>query len=102
MGALARVKLHYCNLPSLLESVNAPIYGTFLDGTNMYQETLTAHGLIIMGNEGNGVSPQVAAKVNKRLYIPNYPAERETSESLNVAMATGIICAEFRRRITNA
>jgi TrmH family RNA methyltransferase len=55
-----------------------------------------------MGNEGNGVSPQVAAKVNKRLYIPNYPAERETSESLNVAMATGIICAEFRRRITNA
>ena len=102
MGALARVKLHYCNLPSLLESVDAPIYGTFLDGTNMYQEALTPHGLIIMGTEGHGVSSQVAAKVNKRLYIPNYPAERETSESLNVAMATGIICAEFRRKSTNA
>lgn len=99
MGALARVKLHYCHLPSLILSLgDVPVYGTFLDGTNMYNESLTSHGLIVMGNEGNGVSDEVASLVNKRLYIPNYPPQRETSESLNVAMATGIVCAEFRRR----
>ena len=65
----------------------------------MYEKELTPHGLIVMGNEGNGVSAEVANLVNERLYIPNYPPQRETSESLNVAMATGIICAEFRRRM---
>ena len=100
MGALARVKIHYCHLPSLLTSLGElPIYGTFLDGENIYAETLSPHGLIIMGNEGNGISPEVASCVNKRLLIPNYPPQRETSESLNVATATAIICAEFRRRV---
>ena len=99
MGALARVKLHYCDLPSLIASLaDIPVYGTFLDGDNMYEKELTSHGLIVMGNEGNGVSAEVGRLVNERLYIPNYPPQRETSESLNVAMATGIICAEFRRR----
>lgn len=103
MGALARVKLHYCNLPALISSLgNVPVYGTFLDGENMYEKTLSAHGLIVMGNEGNGVSEEVARLVNERLYIPNYPPQRATSESLNVAMATGIVCAEFRRRVTSA
>ena len=102
MGALARVKLHYCHLPSLIASLgNVPVYGTFLDGVNMYQEKLTNHGLIVMGNEGKGVGLEVTNLVNKRLYIPNYPPQRETSESLNVAMATGIVCAEFRRRVTS-
>lgn len=99
MGALARVKLHYCHLSSLITSLNdTPIYGTFLDGENIYDKELSSHGLIVMGNEGNGISAEVAKLVNERLYIPNYPPQRETSESLNVAMATGIICAEFRRR----
>ncbi len=102
MGALARVKLHYCHLPSLIASLDVPVYGTFLDGVDMYEENLTNHGLIVMGNEGNGIGDEVGMLVNKRLYIPNYPPQRETSESLNVAMATGIICAEFRRRITSA
>ena len=101
MGALARVKVHYCNLPALITSLQAPVYGTFLDGVNIYKETLSSNGLIIMGNEGNGITEKVETLVNKRLYIPNYPPHRETSESLNVAMATGIICAEFRRRITD-
>lgn len=102
MGALARVKLHYCNLPSLIASLgDVPVYGTFLDGKNIYGEDLGTYGLIVMGNEGNGVSQEVADMVNKRLYIPNYPPQRETSESLNVAMATGIVCAEFRRRDAN-
>ena len=56
MGALARVKLHYCHLPSLIASLgDVPVYGTFLDGENMYGKTLTDHGLIVMGNEGNGI-----------------------------------------------
>ena len=99
MGALARVKLHYCHLPSLIASLgDVPVYGTFLDGENMYGKTLTDHGLIVMGNEGNGIGEEVAKLVNERLYIPNYPPQRETSESLNVAVATAVICAEFRRR----
>lgn len=103
MGALARVKLHYCHLPSLIASLEeAPVYGTFLDGENMYAKELSSHGLIVMGNEGNGVSDEVAKLVNERLYIPNYPPQRETSESLNVAVATAVVCAEFRRRTTNA
>ena len=102
MGALARVKLHYCNLPSMIASLgDVPVYGTFLDGKNIYGEDLGTYGLIVMGNEGKGVSQEVADMVNKRLYIPNYPPKRETSESLNVAMATGIVCAEFRRREVN-
>jgi TrmH family RNA methyltransferase len=52
-----------------------------------------------MGNEGNGISKEIASLVNKRLYIPNYPKGQETSESLNVAVATAVICAEFRRRL---
>ena len=101
MGALPRVKLHYCNLPQLIASLKAetPVYGTFLDGDNMYGKTLSTTGLIVMGNEGNGISAEVGRLINQRLYIPNFPAERETSESLNVAVATAVICAEFRRRI---
>ena len=53
---------------------------------------------LVMGNEGNGVSDEVRALVNKKLYIPNYPTSRDTSESLNVAIATAIVCAEFRRQ----
>ena len=100
MGALARVKMHYCSLPSLIASLeDVPVYGTFLDGKDMYEETLSANGLIVMGNEGNGISKEIASLVNKRLYIPNYPKGQETSESLNVAVATAVICAEFRRRL---
>ena len=103
MGALARVKLHYCHLPSFIASLkDTPVYGTFLDGENMYGKNWSEHGLIVMGNEGNGISDEVGRLVNERLYIPNYPPQRETSESLNVAIATSVICAEFRRRITNA
>jgi TrmH family RNA methyltransferase len=82
-------------LASLDEGI--PVYGTFLDGDNLYGKTLENRGLIVRGNEGKGVSPEVEAHVTERLYIPNYPEGRETSESLNVAIATAIVCAEFRR-----
>lgn len=99
MGALARVKIHYVDLiPFLKSSSSLPIYGTFLDGKNIYSEKITSNGIIIMGNEGNGVSKEVENYVNKRLFIPSYPPNQETSESLNVAVATAIVCAEFRRQ----
>lgn len=101
MGALARVKVHYCSLPQLIDEVkgDVPVYGTFLDGEVIYKEKLSANGLIVMGNEGKGVSAEVEKRIDRRLYIPNYPQERETSESLNVAIATAVVCGEFRRRM---
>ncbi|MBR6973657.1 MAG: RNA methyltransferase [Bacteroidales bacterium] len=100
MGGIARVQVHEADLPELLSRLDKdiPVYGTFLDGENMYGKELENRGLIVMGNEGKGVSKEVAAFVTERLYIPNYPEGRETSESLNVAIATAIVCAEFRRR----
>lgn len=101
MGGIARVKVHYTSLPRFIQSLqDCPVYGTFLDGNNMYNEELTSHGLIVMGNEGNGISQEVSSLINKRLFIPNYPCNRETSESLNVAIATAVVCAEFRRQFT--
>lgn len=100
MGALARVKVHYCDLPELIKTLkDVPVYGTFLNGNVIYSEKLSSNGLIVMGNEGKGVSAEVERLINKRLYIPNYPQERETSESLNVAIATAVVCGEFRRRL---
>jgi len=99
MGAIARVQLHYLPLPAFISSLqDIPVYGTFLDGQNIYEDDLTPNGLIVMGNEGNGISEELRKLISKRLLIPNYPAGRTTSESLNVAVATSIVCAEFRRR----
>lgn len=98
MGALARVAVHTVMLQQELRDLPCPIYGTFLDGDNMYETPLEQRGVIVMGNEGRGVSPEVGSLVSHRLYIPPYPTDCDTVESLNVAMATGIICAEFRRR----
>lgn len=99
MGALARVEVHYCNLLEVLASVKMPLFGTFLDGKDIYGEKLSTNGIIVMGNEGNGISKEIARHISHRLYIPNYPKGSLTTESLNVAIATGIVCAEFRRRM---
>ena len=99
MGALAHVKIHYANLIEYLEKhKDTPVYGTFLDGDNIYKKQLSQNGIIVMGNEGNGIRPETEALINEKLYIPPYPPEHETTESLNVAVATAIICAEFRRK----
>ena len=102
MGAFARVKVHYVPLIPFLEQAkltNIPIYGTFLDGENLYASSLTANGIVVMGNEGNGISDIVANSVSRKINIPSFPPGEVTSESLNVAIATSVICAEFRRRI---
>ncbi len=99
MGGLARVKVCYTDLPTLLDSLEeVPVYGTFLDGGNMYKEVLSETGLIVMGNEGNGIRTEVASRINRRICIPTFPADRLAAESLNVAVATAVVCAEFRRQ----
>ena len=105
MGAIFRVKLHYLDLPSVSKLIleqGGKVYGTFLDGQNMYEKNLdngsTSPVAIVIGNEANGISEQMEALVSDRLYIPPYPADSPGSESLNAAIATAITVAEFRRR----
>lgn len=122
MGALARVQVHYVNLPAWLQSQitnhqsQIKIYGTLLDGKDMYEVLQSAgrpdseavlqhsgltgkagHAVIVMGNEGNGISPEVRKFITHPIRIPSYPKDAETSESLNVSIATAIVLAEFRR-----
>jgi TrmH family RNA methyltransferase len=99
MGALSRVNIHYANIIELIaQHSNSPIYGTFLNGENIYKETLTPEGFIVMGNEGKGIRPEIEKLITDRLYIPSFATNNTTSESLNVAVATAVVCSEFRRR----
>ena len=76
----------------------ADAYGTLLDGENMYEKALTPHGIIVMGNEGNGISEALRGMIGNRLLIPNFRPAGQGAESLNVAVATAIVCSEFRRK----
>ena len=103
MGGLARVNVHYMNLPEELDRVqqsgkDIPVYGTFLNGENIYTSELAHNGIVIMGNEGRGISADVERFVSQRILIPNYPQGKSSGESLNVAIASAIVCSEFRRR----
>lgn len=99
MGSIARVRVAYTDLDAFLGSMpdEMPVYGTLLDGKNIYGQQLTPHGILVMGNEGKGISPSVRRYLNRSLFIPNFSANSETAESLNVAVATAIVCSEFRR-----
>ena len=101
MGALSRVKVIYTDLPQLIgefASTSFPVYGTFLEGETIYSSKLGTQGFIIMGNEGKGISSELKPLVSKKLFIPNFPTNQATSESLNVSVACSIVCSEFRRR----
>lgn len=99
MGAVARVKTIYTDIVEFLQQkAHLPIYGTFLDGNNIYAEELSDTGIIVMGSEGKGIGFETEKAINKRLFIPSFPAGKATSESLNVAAAAAIVCSEFRRR----
>lgn len=100
MGSIARVKTFYTDLKEFIASLpsDTPVYGTLLEGNNIYSQELSQHGLIVIGNEGKGISAEIRKLVNHRIRIANYPEGRSTADSLNVAVATGIVCAEFRRR----
>ena len=105
MGAVFRMKMHYLDLPSVSRLVldqGGKVYGTFLDGKNMYDRPLDngkdSPVIIVIGNEADGISAAMESLVSDRLYIPPYPVDSPGSESLNAAIATAITIAEFRRR----
>ena len=99
MGSIARVNIYYTDLPKFLKEVQAgiAIFGAFLEGKNVYRQELPSEGVLVMGNEANGVSSEVAQFVTEKILIPQFGQEQKT-ESLNVATATAILLSEFRRR----
>ena len=100
MGSLAHVQVVYTDLLALVSQLppSYPVYGTLLDGENIYQQELTSEGIIVMGNEGNGISQALREHINRRLLIPDFHTGELRAESLNVAIATAITCSEFKRR----
>lgn len=100
MGAITRVKVIYCNLAGELQKLTekVPIYGTFMDGESIYSLNLSQTGIVVMGNEGTGINPEVEKLITQKIHIPSFAKDRTSVESLNVAMATAIVCSEFKRR----
>ena len=99
MGSIARVDISYTDLSAWIDQQpeGTPVYGTLLDGDDIYAQELSEGGVIIMGNEGKRMTEKVRRRVTRRLLIPSYRKD-DTAESLNVAIATAIVCSEFRRR----
>ena len=97
MGSLTRVNVVYLDLESFLESYSNPIVGTFMTGDNIYTTQLPAQGVVILGNEANGISEIIQSKINNRITIPQF-GKQQATESLNVANATAIVLSEFKRR----
>lgn len=102
MGSISRVKVAYVeNLAEFLADAaeaGARVFGTFLDGSDIYSAPLAAAGALVMGNEGSGIGPEVAGAVTDRLLISSFPPDRPTGDSLNVATATAIALSQFRSR----
>ncbi|MCY2686118.1 TrmH family RNA methyltransferase [Salinimicrobium sp. TH3] len=99
MGSISRVKIHYLGITEYLTIAKekTPVYGTFLEGENVYTQTLSPEGIIVLGNEANGISSQVEQLISKKLLIPKFGNSQKT-ESLNVATAAAIFLSEFSRR----
>jgi len=96
MGSLARVNVNYIDLENFISQTHLPVFGTFMDGDNIYKTNLPQEGIIVMGNEANGISPELEKLIKNRLTIPRFGTLQKT-ESLNVATATAIVLSEFRR-----
>lgn len=93
MGSLARVNVHYTSLAQVLPQINLPVFGAMLDGENIYNTGFGTEGLLVMGNEGNGISPDIERLISTKITIPR----AGEAESLNVAIATAILCSEIKR-----
>lgn len=99
MGSLTRVNIQYVDLSSYIKSYKKSVYGTFMDGKNIYEQQLLSEGLIILGNEANGISNDIEKLVTERIAIPRF-GDLKATESLNVATATAIVLSEFKRKST--
>ncbi|EHQ43175.1 TrmH family RNA methyltransferase [Myroides odoratus] len=100
MGSVSRVNIVYTDLAELLQTAEVPLYGTFLGGENIYEMKAVKPGVIVMGNEANGISAEIEALISRKITIPRFGNLQQT-ESLNVAMATSIVLSEFRRSVFN-
>ncbi len=116
MGSIARVKVVRCNLAEALSTLSGsttpsgsptpsgciggfPVYGAFLEGDPLFSQTLSHHGVIVIGNESHGISPELVPLITRKLFIPSFgTAASGKAESLNASIATAILCAEFRRK----
>ncbi|MFM2214584.1 MAG: rRNA (guanosine-2-O-)-methyltransferase RlmB [Bacteroidota bacterium] len=96
MGSISRVNVSYVVLDDFLATTSLPVFGTFMDGANVYEQALPKDGILVLGNEANGISSQIEARITKKLAIPRFGAVQKT-ESLNVATAAAIFLSEFRR-----
>jgi TrmH family RNA methyltransferase len=96
MGSISRVNVHYIELADFIAATSLPVFGTFMDGENLYQQVLPKEGVLVLGNEANGISSQIEHRVTKKIAIPRFGAVQKT-ESLNVATAAAIFLSEFRR-----
>jgi TrmH family RNA methyltransferase len=96
MGSLARVNVNYIDLETYIGQTHLPVFGTFMNGTNIYKTDLRQEGIIVMGNEANGISPELEKLIKNKLTIPRFGTLQKT-ESLNVSTATAIVLSEFRR-----
>ena len=96
MGSIARVNVNYVDLNVFIKETKLPVFGTFMDGENIYKSVLPQEGIIVMGNEANGISAELEKLIQNRLTIPRFGNIQKT-ESLNVATATAIVLSEFRR-----
>lgn len=97
MGAITRVRVHYGDLAAMISPASLPVYGTFLEGDNIYEASLDTEGIVVMGSEGRGISDSIERLVTRKIFIPPFPADRAGSESLNVSVAAAITISEFRR-----
>ncbi|WP_452232458.1 TrmH family RNA methyltransferase [Lacinutrix sp. MEBiC02595] len=96
MGSITRVNVSYLNLENFLKQSNTDVFGAFMDGENVYKSELPNAGILVLGNEANGISAAMEALVTKRISIPRF-GQLQATESLNVATATAILLSEFKR-----
>lgn len=96
MGSVARVNVIYTDLHHYFKNTALPVFGTFMDGKNIYTQTLPQNGIVVFGNEANGISKEVESIISNKIAIPRFGNLKKT-ESLNVATATAIILSEFKR-----
>ncbi|MDD7886604.1 RNA methyltransferase [Flavivirga sp. 57AJ16] len=96
MGSITRVNISYVDLELFLNKTSLPIYGAFMEGETVYDTSLPKQGVLVMGNEANGISKEIEIFIKKKISIPRF-GELQAAESLNVATATAILLSEFRR-----
>lgn len=99
MGSFSRVKVHYIDLANYLANYKGNIFGTFMEGDSIYSSQLPQEGILVMGNEANGISKEIEDLTTHKISIPFF-GQKGNTESLNVAVATSVILGEFKSQLS--